>query len=127
MDAENGQRDAGNRSLRSEPISFYEKGSICSREPLIPANKFKLFPQPDLPACDAFHWLKLWISFLETQHYGRPLEPDDFIFPSMGANGVVYPLKHVSHDAVQDWLDEFTTQAGICRAGGGSFSTHYFC
>ena len=84
------------------------------------ANKFKLFPQPNIHSCDAFYWLNLWIKFLKTQHYGHPLKPDDFIFPSMGANGVVYPLEHIADDMVQDWLDEFTTQAGICHTGGGS-------
>lgn len=43
----------------------------------------------------------------------------------MGSNGVVYPLEHISHDTVQNWLDEFTTQAGICHSRG-SFSTHCF-
>lgn len=91
-----------------------------------PGNHYKLFAQPELPACDAFRWLTLWVTYLETQHYGRPLDPEDYIFPTMGANGVVQPQEHVSHDTIQAWINEATTGAGIQKAGGGSFSTHCF-
>jgi hypothetical protein len=80
-----------------------------------------------LPACDAFRWLTLWIRYLETVHYGRPLDLEDYIFPAMGANGIVQPREHISHDTVQSWINEATTGADICQAsGGGSFSTHCF-
>jgi hypothetical protein len=44
----------------------------------------------------------------------------------MGANGVVQPREHVSHDTVQGWINEATMGAGIRQAAGGSFSTHCF-
>ena len=91
-----------------------------------PGNHYKLFAQPELPACDAFRWLTLWIQFLESVHYGHPLNPDDYIFPAMGANGVVQPQEHVSHDTVQNWINEATTGVEIRQASGGSFSTHCF-
>ena len=91
-----------------------------------PGNHYKLFAQPELPACDAFHWLTLWIQYLESVHYGRPLNPEDYIFPAMSVNGVMQPQEHISHDTVQNWINEATTGAEIRRASGGSFSTHCF-
>lgn len=85
-------------------------------------NHYQLYPQPHLPASDAFLWLSVWMRWLEVYHYARELEPDDCIFPSMGANGVVQPREQLSHDAVQKWINEATAGAGI----RGSFSTHCF-
>ncbi|KAI6000188.1 hypothetical protein F5J12DRAFT_724203, partial [Pisolithus orientalis] len=50
------------------------------------------------------------------------LDPDDNVFPAMGANGVVQPCEPISHDAMQQWINEATTGAGI----QGSFLTHCF-
>ncbi|KIJ12020.1 hypothetical protein PAXINDRAFT_32889, partial [Paxillus involutus ATCC 200175] len=50
------------------------------------------------------------------------LEPDDWVFPAMGANGVVQPREQLSNDTVHKWIDEATKGAGI----PGSFSTHCF-
>jgi hypothetical protein len=89
-------------------------------------NHFLIFSQPDLPACDPFHWLPLWLDFLETHHFGRPLEPEDYVFPAMGANGVVQPREHISHDTVQKMISDAVAGAHIPSAMGGSFSTHCF-
>ncbi|KAI6002271.1 hypothetical protein F5J12DRAFT_723184 [Pisolithus orientalis] len=85
-------------------------------------NWYKIFPQPELPGADCFLWLPLWVHWLECVHYQQPLDPDDNIFPAMGANGVVQPCEPISHDAVQQWINEATTGMGI----QGSFSTHCF-
>ena len=50
------------------------------------------------------------------------MEPNDFVFPAMGANGIVQPWKQLFHDAVQKWLSEATSGVGI----PGLFSTRYF-
>ena len=83
----------------------------CCPHPL--GNRYKLYPQPDIPGCDCFFWLLLWLAFLEVAHYGRKLEPEDYIFPAMGANGIVHRSEPISHDTVQAWIDEATTEAGI--------------
>lgn len=75
-----------------------------------------------MPACDTFFWTLAWIKWLEFFHYGRALQPSDFLFPVMGANGVVHPGQPVSHDTVQKWIGESTVGAGIL----GNFSTHCF-
>ncbi|KAG1780203.1 hypothetical protein EV702DRAFT_1266678 [Suillus placidus] len=69
-----------------------------------------------------FIWILLWIKWLEFFHYGHALGPNDFIFPSMGANGIMQPGQPLSHDTVQKWIDKATTGAGIL----GCFSTHCF-
>ncbi|KAG1770851.1 hypothetical protein EV702DRAFT_1270992 [Suillus placidus] len=79
----------------------------------------------DKGICEAdlsFIWILLWIKWLEFFHYGHALGPNDFIFPSMGANGIMQPGQPLSHDTVQKWIDEATTGAGIL----GCFSTHCF-
>ncbi|KAG2339458.1 hypothetical protein BDR05DRAFT_951218 [Suillus weaverae] len=97
-----------------------DKG-ICEAD--LRSNHYKIFPRPDMPSCDSFIWILLWIKWLEFFHYGRALGPNDFIFPSMGANGIMQPGQPLSHDTVQKWIDEATTGAGIL----GCFSTHCFC
>ncbi|KAG2123793.1 hypothetical protein DEU56DRAFT_917280 [Suillus clintonianus] len=86
------------------------------------SNHYKIYPRPDILACDNFFWTLVWIKWLEHFHYGRSLQPNDFIFPAMGASGVVQPGQPISHDTVQKWINEATTGAGIL----GNFSTHCF-
>ena len=89
-------------------------------------GKFKICTQPDLPeACDAFKWMTRWVKYLEEDIYGRTLEPEDYIFPAIGANGIVQTGEHISHDDVQKWITEFAAGADLPRANG-TFSTHCF-
>lgn len=62
-----------------------------------------------------------WISYLESR-IGRPLEPDDYIFPQMGANGVFYPKEGGSYDVAQALLSKFTMAAGLKKV----YTTHCF-
>ncbi|KAJ7884117.1 hypothetical protein B0H14DRAFT_2339279, partial [Mycena olivaceomarginata] len=89
------------------------------------SGKFKICAQPDLPACDAFNWMTRWVKYLEEDIYGRALQPDDYIFPAIGANGIVQTGEHISHDDVQKWITEFVAGADLPRANG-MFSTHCF-
>ena len=81
---------------------------------------------PELPACNSFRHLSTWISYLEQEIYHRPLESHDYIFPAMGANGILQPREPITHDTVQKYIHEFTFGAGIAQASVGSFSTHCF-
>ncbi|KAF8439472.1 hypothetical protein L210DRAFT_3504546 [Boletus edulis BED1] len=62
-----------------------------------------------LPGSDCFLWLLVWMRWLEAFHYKRAMEPDDCVFPAMGANGIVQPREQLSHDAVQKWINEAMT------------------
>ncbi|KAG0703100.1 hypothetical protein DFH29DRAFT_998728 [Suillus ampliporus] len=90
------------------------------------SNRYKIYPQPDIPGCDCFFWMLLWLALLERIHYNGKLEPDDFVFPAISSNGIVHRGEHISHDAVQAWIDEATTGAGIPRGAGDSFTTHTY-
>ncbi|KAG1845207.1 hypothetical protein F4604DRAFT_1937121 [Suillus subluteus] len=90
------------------------------------SNWYKIYPQPDMPGCDCFFWMLLWLALLERVHYNGELKPDDFVFPAIGSNGIVHRGEHISHDAVQAWIDEATTGAGIPRGAGDSFTTHTY-
>lgn len=67
----------------------------------------------------------MWRKYLEEMIYHRPLKPDDYLFPAIGANGIVQVGEHVSHDDVQKWIKEFTTGAQLPQANG-NFTTHCF-
>ncbi|KAF9224643.1 hypothetical protein BS17DRAFT_880019 [Gyrodon lividus] len=86
-------------------------------EPDLRSNHYKIYPQPDLPGFDTFFWLLLWITWLEVFHYNRTLEPDDCIFPAMGANGIIQPREPLSHDTVQKWIHEVTSSYSVPKAG----------
>ncbi|KAI6111260.1 hypothetical protein F5141DRAFT_1274775 [Pisolithus sp. B1] len=73
-------------------------------------------------ACDAFLRLVLWMKWVELVHLGRPMADEDFLFPALGANGVLQPGQPLSHDTVQKWIDEAVAGAGI----HGTFSTHCY-
>ncbi|KIM42896.1 hypothetical protein M413DRAFT_70267 [Hebeloma cylindrosporum] len=104
---------------------WQSKASKHERELDLRSNMYNLYDRPDLSACNAYRALNEWICFLE-EIYGRPLEPDDYIFPAMGANGIIQPREPLSHDTVQKYIDEFTSGAGIAQGTAGRFSTHCF-
>ncbi|KAG1879967.1 hypothetical protein F4604DRAFT_1679111 [Suillus subluteus] len=89
---------------------------------MLDANHYKIYPRPEMLACDNFFWMLVWIKWLDFFHYGQILHPNDFLFPVMGANSVVHPGQPISHDTVQKWINESTAGAGIL----GNFSTHCF-
>ncbi|KIK73848.1 hypothetical protein PAXRUDRAFT_20439 [Paxillus rubicundulus Ve08.2h10] len=89
-------------------------------------NRYKIYLQPDLPSCDCFYWLLLWISFVELVHYHRPLDPDDYVIPAMGAAGIMQPHEPLSHDTVQSWIDEAVSGTKIAVLNGGKFTTHTY-
>lgn len=75
-----------------------------------------------MTSCDSFFWLLIWMRWLEYAHLGHPMADGDFVFPAVGANGVVQPGEPMSQDNVQKYISEATTGSGI----EGSFSTHCF-
>ncbi|KAF8521078.1 hypothetical protein BU17DRAFT_46090, partial [Hysterangium stoloniferum] len=74
---------------------------------------YEIYPHPELPSVDMDQHMHNWISFLESHVYGQILQSEDFLFPSVGSNGIVQPGSFMSHDVVQIWIKEFCTGAGI--------------
>jgi hypothetical protein len=97
-----------------------------SADHLILGNVYNIYPQSDLPHMDVYVCLKLWVDFLESKVYNQPLDPNDYIFPSLGSNGRVNRGQPVSKDAVQEMLHSFAADAGIKLGLGRQFSTHCY-
>ncbi|KAL4068994.1 hypothetical protein J3A83DRAFT_4095365, partial [Scleroderma citrinum] len=53
----------------------------------------------------------------------HPMGKGDFLFPTVGANGVLQPGEPLSHDTIQKWIDKVVVGSGILR----KFLTHCFC
>ncbi|KAJ7784979.1 hypothetical protein DFH07DRAFT_702393, partial [Mycena maculata] len=47
-------------------------------------------------------------------------EPDDYVFPYIAPNGVIHSRRPMSHDLVQDSINEFASGANINKI----FMTH---
>ena len=55
-----------------------------------------------------------WLDFYETYLLRRPLQPDDHIFPAIGANGTsVHPNRPMSADVVQKKLPKWLQVQGL--------------
>ncbi|KAJ7240555.1 hypothetical protein C8J57DRAFT_1478171 [Mycena rebaudengoi] len=86
-------------------------------------GRYKICSQADLPACDSYNWLPKWQEYLQTEIYQRPLQPDDYIFPAIGANGIVQTGEHISHEDVNKWIKEFADGAKFMFAAAGVILT----
>ncbi|KAJ7182077.1 hypothetical protein C8R46DRAFT_1314001 [Mycena filopes] len=51
---------------------------------------------------------------------GRDFEPDDYLFPFVSSNGTIHAKRAMTHDAVQDLINEFALAAEINKI----FTTH---
>jgi hypothetical protein len=65
--------------------------------------------------------VRRWKAFYE-QLLARPLVADDYMFPMIATNGVIYCKTPISHDTVTKHLTTFTKSVGLT----GKFSTHCF-
>ncbi|KAK7028811.1 hypothetical protein VNI00_014824 [Paramarasmius palmivorus] len=66
----------------------------------------------------------VWMDHLERQVYKRHLEPDDYLFPTIGAGGAVQAAVPVTADTVQKKVNEYAKLAGL--PGAGKYTTHCF-
>ncbi|KAI6004797.1 hypothetical protein EDD15DRAFT_2191570 [Pisolithus albus] len=123
----------GERSLTINDLNVYFEIHLTNRkgwqrkldkgmrEVDLRSNRYRIYPRPDMgSACDAFLHLVFWMKWVEFAHLGRPMSEEDFLFPAIGANGVLQPGEPLSHDTVQAWINEAVAGAGI----PGTFSTH---
>ena len=69
------------------------------------------------PALDMYTNLLNWLNFYETYLLRQPLQPDNYIFPGIGANGM-------SVDVVQKKITEMAMNAGIY--GAEHYTMHCF-
>ncbi|KAF8142622.1 hypothetical protein K438DRAFT_2113257 [Mycena galopus ATCC 62051] len=80
---------------------------------------YEIYKQKDTPEIDMFshvhRWLKLYRRLL-----GRDFEDDNYLFPLVSTNGLIHAKKPMTHDTVQDRINEFATAALIKKF----FTTH---
>ena len=78
-----------------------------------------------MPEIDMYMHLLNWFEFYEEVLLGRPLQPDDYVFPTLGANGTsVQPNRPMSSDVAQKRIVQMAKHAGI--NGAEYFTTHCF-
>ncbi|GLB44840.1 hypothetical protein LshimejAT787_1801770 [Lyophyllum shimeji] len=83
-------------------------------------NRYNVYRQ-DVPAMDMYTHLLRWLDAYEC-FLGRPLLPDDYVFPFISPNGTIDSNREMSHDVIQRLLSEFVTGAGLPDV----FTTHSF-
>lgn len=119
------QRKLSKTEREADPHSECRHFLITAHVNISEGHVYHIYDTPDLPACNAYQALNQWVEHLEQDH-GRKLEPDDYLFPAMGANGIINPGEPISHDMVQKYIHEFTFGAGIAQGTVCAFSTHCF-
>ncbi|KAF9037850.1 hypothetical protein BDZ89DRAFT_1157278 [Hymenopellis radicata] len=70
-------------------------------------------------ALDAYQAMTLWIRLYEFW-IGRPLLPDELVFPVISVNGVIHTQEQLSQNAIQALITKFASAAGLTR----NFTTH---
>ncbi|KAF9027738.1 hypothetical protein BDZ89DRAFT_1134025 [Hymenopellis radicata] len=85
----------------------------CSRE----SNTYEIHPPPadnEHPALDMYHTVRLWVCLYE-YWIGRPLDPDDLLFPQITGNYIIQTKEQMSQNVIQGLITKFTTAAGLTR------------
>ncbi|KAG1805102.1 uncharacterized protein HD556DRAFT_1437265 [Suillus plorans] len=74
-------------------------------------HEYEVYAQSHTPEICMFTHLRAWVRFLEEVLLRRPLQSDEFVFPHVGTNGVIYPTDELSYDAVMKMLTWICTEA----------------
>jgi hypothetical protein len=86
---------------------------------------YNIYPDRRNPDVDLFSQLTEWMKILEHHVYGRQLEPNDFIFPTLNSNGTLRIGTMVSHDTILDLITQISSAAQVVPSTG-KFTTHSF-
>jgi hypothetical protein len=65
-----------------------------------------------------------WLDFYETVLLKRPLQPDDYVFPSISINGTVQPHVPMTSATIQKEIHNKASAAGL--SGARCYTTHCF-
>ncbi|KAH9475673.1 hypothetical protein JR316_0011232 [Psilocybe cubensis] len=88
-------------------------------------HTYMIYQQPKTPEIDMYTHLLDWLEFYEAILLGRPLQPDDFIFPIIGTNGIsVQPSRAMTAEIAQKKINQMASESGI--HGAAFFTTHCF-
>jgi hypothetical protein len=89
---------------------------------MVLGNEYEIYAQPKTPDVCMYTHFPVWIRFLQVVLLKRPLQPNEFVFPRIGANGIVYPHDEMSHDAVQKVITHTCAEAHLSV----TYTTHCF-
>ena len=89
---------------------------------LILGHRYEVYDQKATPEIDGKRHMRVWVRFLETKLLGRPLKPDEYLFPVISNTGLVHTNNPIDHNVVQKHINEFAAGAGLTT----KFSTHSF-
>ncbi|THU79784.1 hypothetical protein K435DRAFT_823833 [Dendrothele bispora CBS 962.96] len=90
-------------------------------------HRYRIPSQPKIPAIDTKAHLEAWKGHYETHLLRRPLEPEDYIFPSILTNRKsdhIHFSTPVLADSTKKKVNEFAAAAGL--PGAGRYTTHCF-
>ena len=87
-----------------------------------PGRMYEIYDQKATPALDMRFHMHAWLRFLEDKLLKRPLTDNEFIFPTIGSNGIVYTTQFIDHNIFQDRLNKYAKASGILVV----FTTHSF-
>jgi hypothetical protein len=88
---------------------------------------FRIPDQPKIPATDMKKCVEAWKYHLETHLLKRPLEPEDYIFPSISTNRESVRVEFsvpVPAETTKKKVNQFAAAAGL--PGAGKYTTHCF-
>ncbi|KIJ48394.1 hypothetical protein M422DRAFT_247732 [Sphaerobolus stellatus SS14] len=91
----------------------------------VAGQRYEIHPQHELPSLDMYTHMQRWLSFLDRHIYTDVKDANDFIFPSISANGLLHPGNPITSESIQKLIDEFLTGAGI-DMGNLKITTHGF-
>lgn len=85
-------------------------------------HDYEIYPTPKTPEINMHFYVRDWLTFYEREILGRPILPEEFIFPSVASNGLVDSTRPADHAMMLRWLNEFAAKAGL----DVEFSFHCF-
>ena len=103
--------------MSDECIDLSNVGLRCSVD-----YTYNIYEQLDHPEMDAYTHLPWWITYYEAQ-IGRPLGPEDYLFPLIEANGIINLTQAMKYEHFLKMLKTFATSAGLKE----QYTTHSFC
>ncbi|KAF5315912.1 hypothetical protein D9611_004924 [Ephemerocybe angulata] len=86
---------------------------------------YNIYTQSHTPAIDLYHHMREWKEFYEMHVLRRPLQGEDYMFPSINFSTLnANADTPITRQAVQKMISEFATAAGLSKAE--KYTTHCF-
>ncbi|KAF9960865.1 hypothetical protein BGZ65_011609 [Modicella reniformis] len=87
-------------------------------------NIYEIHPMPHEPHAYCYTKLNAWLKHLE--RIGRPLLPQDLVFPALDKKGRAKIMEGFAPTRIQSLLDHFTQATALIEGRNGRYTTHCF-